>query len=241
MVGRLIAEAERFLEVIFEREDDDTPRLVYADWLAENGEDAHARLIRAQCEIARVKPFSDRANELWIEAGRAWRELQDQWWYEFQGLEVLDVNDFRRGFPREPWDVDDTFFCRLSENWWPRLPVRRVAVTVHSSGAEGTRRFAHLLLQKSIRHFVEFTLKWVEEEFADPREQQMLAECSHFASLERLDLKQCAGFEDSFQWLLDSPYLGNLRVLRVPIEIDLPTPFGYRLLDRFGEVFHTPE
>jgi uncharacterized protein (TIGR02996 family) len=33
---------------------DDTPRLVYADWLQENGDDARAEFIRLQCQIVRL-------------------------------------------------------------------------------------------------------------------------------------------------------------------------------------------
>ena len=34
--------------------DDDTPRLVYADWVQENGDDARAEFIRLQCEMIRL-------------------------------------------------------------------------------------------------------------------------------------------------------------------------------------------
>lgn len=34
--------------------DDDTPRLVYADWLQENGDEARAEFIRLQCQIAQL-------------------------------------------------------------------------------------------------------------------------------------------------------------------------------------------
>ena len=36
--------------------DDDTPRLVYADWLDEHNEPARAEFIRVQCEIERLRP-----------------------------------------------------------------------------------------------------------------------------------------------------------------------------------------
>jgi uncharacterized protein (TIGR02996 family) len=41
-----------FLQAIFETPDDDTPRLIYADWLQERGQAEWAELIRAQCEQA---------------------------------------------------------------------------------------------------------------------------------------------------------------------------------------------
>jgi uncharacterized protein (TIGR02996 family) len=34
--------------------DDDTPRLVYADWLQENGDEPRAEFIRVQCALAKL-------------------------------------------------------------------------------------------------------------------------------------------------------------------------------------------
>ena len=41
-----------FYRAIADAPDDDTPRLVFADWLQEHGEDARAEFIRLQCAIA---------------------------------------------------------------------------------------------------------------------------------------------------------------------------------------------
>lgn len=45
---------EPFLGAISDNLDDDTPRLVFADWLQENGDEARAEFIRIQCELYRV-------------------------------------------------------------------------------------------------------------------------------------------------------------------------------------------
>ncbi len=45
-------ERERLLQAILDDAENDTPRLVYADWLEEHGEAAHAELIRVQCSLA---------------------------------------------------------------------------------------------------------------------------------------------------------------------------------------------
>lgn len=49
------AEQTALLAAIAHEPDDDTPRLVYADWLEEYGKAARAEFIRVQCELARVK------------------------------------------------------------------------------------------------------------------------------------------------------------------------------------------
>ncbi len=49
-----------FLEDITEHPDDDTPRLVYADWLDDHGQPERAEFIRVQCELARLgEPGAD--------------------------------------------------------------------------------------------------------------------------------------------------------------------------------------
>ena len=44
---------EPFLRAICENPEDDTVRLVYADWLDENGDADRAEFIRVHCELAR--------------------------------------------------------------------------------------------------------------------------------------------------------------------------------------------
>src|SRR5947208_75618 len=61
------SEVMAFLAAAKKRPDDDSPRLVLADWLEEHGDvdDAgRAELVRAQCELARLSPGQPRAAEL---------------------------------------------------------------------------------------------------------------------------------------------------------------------------------
>jgi uncharacterized protein (TIGR02996 family) len=51
----LLAQHEAFLRAIFDTPDDDTPRLVYADFLQENGDEDRAEFIRVQCEMWPVR------------------------------------------------------------------------------------------------------------------------------------------------------------------------------------------
>lgn len=46
--------ADAFLADILTAPADDAPRLIFADWLADNGEEARGEFIRVQCELARV-------------------------------------------------------------------------------------------------------------------------------------------------------------------------------------------
>src|SRR4051812_48307025 len=46
-------EREALVAAIAANPDDDTPRLIFADWLQEHGEDDRAEFIRLECELAR--------------------------------------------------------------------------------------------------------------------------------------------------------------------------------------------
>jgi uncharacterized protein (TIGR02996 family) len=56
-----MSEREAFLQAILDAPADDAPRLIYADWLEDHGEAAHAELIRVQCELARPPAAGARA------------------------------------------------------------------------------------------------------------------------------------------------------------------------------------
>jgi uncharacterized protein (TIGR02996 family) len=90
----LLSQHEAFLRAIFDAPDDDTPRLVYADFLQENGEEDRAELIRVQCELATLEGDRDeRAQARTRELDRALARLAE-------GV-VLSVTNYTRGFPKE--------------------------------------------------------------------------------------------------------------------------------------------
>jgi uncharacterized protein (TIGR02996 family) len=56
--------ADAFLRTVLAAPDDDAPRLIYADWLDEQGECDRAEFIRVQCALARGGWEGDRGPEL---------------------------------------------------------------------------------------------------------------------------------------------------------------------------------
>jgi uncharacterized protein (TIGR02996 family) len=85
-----------FLDAILTHPDDDGPRLVYADWLDEQG-DPRGEFIRLQCELARL-PESDAPQPTDLER-REWELLQrhgDAWDEPMPGR--AESWEFRRGF-----------------------------------------------------------------------------------------------------------------------------------------------
>jgi uncharacterized protein (TIGR02996 family) len=70
---------EAFLEDIAEHPEDDTPRLVYADWLDDQGDLDRAEFIRVQCELARLAEEDPRREELGQRERQLLAEHQERW------------------------------------------------------------------------------------------------------------------------------------------------------------------
>jgi uncharacterized protein (TIGR02996 family) len=60
----MAGDRERFLEAIRAAPSDDAVRLVFADWLDENGYEEHAELIRVQCRLPHLPRRSAEAKRL---------------------------------------------------------------------------------------------------------------------------------------------------------------------------------
>lgn len=91
---------DAFLAAIHEAPDDDAPRLVFADWLEENGEPERAEFIRIQVEMRReyeAHGRTERLEELFIRS----REVFYQPWADLvRAAFGRGVGFYSRGFPR---------------------------------------------------------------------------------------------------------------------------------------------
>lgn len=79
--------------------DDDGDRLVYADWLEQHGELAHAQVIHLQCEYARTGRFERRRLELQWELDVALAALGDRWQDDLPVLDGVEWLALERGLP----------------------------------------------------------------------------------------------------------------------------------------------
>jgi uncharacterized protein (TIGR02996 family) len=90
---------QAFLQAIREHPHDDAPRLIYADWLEEQGgaaRTARASFIRAQCRLAEM-PDDDPAHDaLEDEAADLLAEYEDEWTKPLHGF--AEEWRFQRGF-----------------------------------------------------------------------------------------------------------------------------------------------
>jgi uncharacterized protein (TIGR02996 family) len=91
------------LATIIANPQDDTARLVYADWLQENGDEDRAEFIRVQCALAQKRlpagspprrQLEKQQRTLFAARAAKWAEAYGKW------CEV-DLDYWRRGFPTE--------------------------------------------------------------------------------------------------------------------------------------------
>src|SRR5262249_8069317 len=85
---------DAFLRDICERPDDDAPRLIYADWLEENGHAERAEFIRLQCRVAQMDEDDPHYAELEDREFELLHAHSDDW----QGAEWDGHINWVRGF-----------------------------------------------------------------------------------------------------------------------------------------------
>ncbi len=201
---------EAFLRSIIETPGDDGPRLIYADWLDENGDPARAEFIRVQCRLATADEDAPERRDL----QRREYELLADHWGDWAAPLVGRVRHwrFRRGFVeqvkleagqflKEPWRLLD--FAPIQE-----LEVR------HPTPEE----MRALLASKHIRRITRLNLDHAE--LGDAGASQ-LADSPNLARLTGLSLRFTKIGTDGLLALARSPHLRSLQSLNVTAN-DLP-------------------
>lgn len=126
------------LAAIGEHPNEDTPRLVYADWLDEQGGEANAaraEFIRVECETARIGGWRNRNSpqfkQLLERAKQLVANYASEWLAEFPGVEI-DYDSFSRGFVNTM--KLDTRKCAGPRPPWHREPVAEVELACSEKG-----------------------------------------------------------------------------------------------------------
>jgi uncharacterized protein (TIGR02996 family) len=192
-------DAEALLRAIVRHADDDTPRLVYADWLEENGRAEEAEFLRVQCGLARAAPddpeyaeLIDRDEELrlWLTAHVPGPRLAfpaglsveggTHWWWQTH-----------RGYPRflsyDGAEKSGTKAMRSLGSAVARafdvLPTRWLVVSDITIG-----QLATLLKQRVLGGLRELTLQLALNEDEANEAARLLANCRHLRNLRGLSL-----------------------------------------------------
>lgn len=228
------------LRAIIGHANDDTPRLVYADWLEENGRAEEAEFIRLECRLESLTPddpdFSDlldRREELrlWLTAHVPGPELRLS-----AGLRVEDGADWwnktRRGFPR--------FIEFEGLNRTGAKPIRALVEALESAFAKTPTRWLTVRsvtaaqLAELFRHPVIAELDHLSVQLdvaTDERHDEacrQIAGCSYLRNLHGLALSFQVG-EAGAVALAGSVHLGDLRSLTMEQSLWL-TPAAIRAM-----------
>jgi uncharacterized protein (TIGR02996 family) len=100
----MTSDGEALFRAICDQPWEDTPRLVYADWLQENGRAERADFIRLQCEAWHLCTAYPTITEARTAASRLLKEYGDQWHAELPEIAGVTWSDlFVRGFVDTAW------------------------------------------------------------------------------------------------------------------------------------------
>jgi len=195
-------DAEALLRAVLVAPDDDAPRLVYADWLEENGDPARAAFIRAQVELARLPPNHPKRPQLVQTERSLWTKHRAEWTAWLPAW--AEVASFHRGFV-ERIRCDAAHFLAGADEVRLRTPLVGLRL-------DGAAEYAvPVFLQRVLEGIRSLTLSVnVPAEAWDH-----FAACPYLGRLEELDLNSKGPAAKLVTALTESASLGALRSLRL--------------------------
>jgi uncharacterized protein (TIGR02996 family) len=230
-----MTEEETFLRAICADPDDDTPRLVFADWLDERGgvpNEEWAELIRVQVQLGR-NPGADRerlaARDQELEANVM------HWWPDRIGLphpvaSFLGWGNWSRGFPLSVSGFGGNI-VKARPFFAGRVPVRELVFKgVWDDHLREVVTWPELELVRRLD-------VWTEGAPLSEAAFLALCGCEYLCNLERLRIEMVEYTDAGVEAFLDSPHLRNL----VSVQIDgygfdeLSEELRQRVHGRFGE------
>jgi uncharacterized protein (TIGR02996 family) len=251
-------EQDALLAAIVAQPDEDTPRLVYADWLEEHGDPKQAKFIRDSIIFARAQKDSEETIALGKRLRLMEKEGEEEWLLAL-GIDVGRA-DFDRGLPYRAayWNID--YFLDESASLFARLPLREL-ILVDDSGSDWDEetlgkvavipelaRLHTLHLSSNYGHEIEVegwkllihsphlrglqSLAAVDAELTDDH-AVALAKCKNLAGLVNLDLSGNPITVTGALAIMRSPHLKNLKRFSVAeggVGGDEDEPGPYRTL-----------
>jgi uncharacterized protein (TIGR02996 family) len=193
-----------FLQAIREAPHDDAPRLIYADWLEEQGgaaRTARAAFIRVQCRLATLPEDDPNRDALDDEAADLLAEYEGEWTRPLHGIATNWL--FSRGFI-ERITIGAPKFLTDAERLFEFAPIRALHFLIHP------REIPHLAACEHLR--VIETLGFSGCHLNDRSLQQLLIS-PHLQRLSGLHLTGNGINTPGLRALVQSPLFGRLRSL----------------------------
>jgi uncharacterized protein (TIGR02996 family) len=204
---------EGFLADVIANPDDDTPRLVFTDWLEENGDPVRAEFIRLQCRLAQMSQEHSDYEAL----DKRMRELLEEHRYRFLGplVGLLEggtstdpdqVLTFRRGFV-EKVSLRLQAFVRHADDLFANAPLQSVGVYRTFVGLATGLVSTFGSMEERLRRLQEDSLRLNS---ADREALTALAACPHMSRIRALSLLSVIMTAGEMEVVARSPYLTNL-------------------------------
>jgi uncharacterized protein (TIGR02996 family) len=195
---------EDFLLDICVHPDDDAPRLIYADWLDEQGRPERAEFIRIGCRLALIgaddpqRPALEaRSEELLQRHGEDWQPPK---------LAGITWGQWERGFITEATARHAKAFLEHLPTLFRAEPLQRLAFLQRLT----PRTVATVVAVPLLARLRNLSLYGSP---IGPKGAEAVARSPHLAGLTELSLGQCRLGAEGFVALAESPYLRRLRDL----------------------------
>ncbi len=199
-------QARGFLEDIVAHPDDNTPRLVFADWLEEQGDSARAEFIRVQIERVSLPEWDARQVRLRLREQELIDQYGQQWKAELPTIKGIRWEEFHRGFVATARVASYAALQTNASACWTATPIEAITV-------RWPRRREYVDGIKPIPGLRELS---IDGNLLGRQEAGLLADAPLLSTLEALTVSDCSLGLQGFHRLLQSPHLGNLTALRVP-------------------------
>jgi uncharacterized protein (TIGR02996 family) len=198
--------ARGFLEDITAHPEDDTPRLIFADWLEEQGDSAHAEFIRVQIERARLPKWDARQTRLLLREHELLKQQGQKWKEELPSIQGIRWEHFRRGFVATATFTDFAVLRANAKACWSAAPIEAISVWRHPQ----SKPIAQIAPIAGLRE-----LSLVGGSIGR-RDIDRIADAPLLSKLRSLHLFSSMEAE-GFRRLITSSHLGNLTVLGAPL------------------------
>lgn len=182
-----MTDREALLAAIHADPDDDTARLVYADWLQENGQVDRAEFIRFQIEAVRAEPFGPRARKAEDGAKRILAVHFDRWTRHLLGGRANEPR-FERGFISH-LSVEPRGFVPRADALFDAEPIQALRLYRFAGTDERVplEPFFELPPLRQLRRF-ELSSKLIPEEYRE-EEFASLSSCRYLDQIRELSLR----------------------------------------------------
>jgi uncharacterized protein (TIGR02996 family) len=223
-VPPVTSDGDALFRAICEQPWEDTPRLMYADWLDENGDPLRAEFIRVQVQLAKegeqgeLKELRARAEQLHRKAGGRWTRGSPA------GGGVRIGRELRRGFYYKASFSGYNPFVQRSAKVFEWMPVDTLWVDWIPD-----EMLTNVLQSQYLLRIINFGISVHATDITCER----VADCPHLANLEELALPGSELTDRGALVLLNSPNLKRLKTLHLKWASHLSVWVVAFLKDRF--------